>query len=83
MKLVLYPLAAVGAWAAVSLVTTPLIGRWIERHSQVDDELGQLAATPIPACPDLLDELTARLDDQQRIGDRYVCEQLERENGLV
>jgi hypothetical protein len=43
-----YLLATAGAYSAV---TTVLIGRWIERNSQVDDELDELAATPTPPVP--------------------------------
>lgn len=48
MKHHLYNLLAVfGAYTAVSLIVTPLIGRWIERHSQPDDQPARTILVPV------------------------------------
>jgi hypothetical protein len=73
-------------FSAYSAVTTVLIGRWIERNSQVDDELDDLAATPTPPPParlfDQYADVVSDADERQASADRYFCEELET-RGLV
>jgi hypothetical protein len=70
LTVLVYVLAFIGVWTVISILATPLICRWLANHEDLDLHLDDLGQAPTPDV------------DAQRIADRWLCEQLERENGL-
>lgn len=68
----------------VSGVVALFVGFFIAAHADVDEPLERMGRVdPPPPPPELVEACARFLHERQVYSDRHICEQLERENGLV